>query len=103
MNRLPSRVLVMTCALASGSVPCAALAQSMAVVNFHGGDGRLYTGDGDWYPGDWKGECGTGQPLVAGVSHFPYAFPPTSQDDWTQSVFSSNDGISYALTHRVAV
>jgi hypothetical protein len=57
-------------------------ADTWSKLGFHGSDDRLYTGDGDWFYGYTKGECGGSRPIMAGVStgfdyyygyYFPYA------------------------------
>jgi hypothetical protein len=50
-----------------------AYADNWIPLNFSQGDARLFnTGDGDWAPGYWKGECGTSEgqswPVMGGVS-----------------------------------
>jgi hypothetical protein len=56
-------------------LPSLAQAQQYQALVFHGGDDRLFTSDGDWFYGFWKGECGTDQSgnnltIIAGASNY---------------------------------
>lgn len=59
--------------------PGTAHAYSWVAPGFHGGDGRLYTGDGDWAKNDWKGECGGTTKVLEGISVNPYY----GQQEWS--------------------
>lgn len=71
-----------------------ARAQSISVMNFHGGDSRLFTGDGDWAWTYWKGECGQGTNIIVGSSmHYDSGalFDPfSSQSWWTQAILCAS-------------
>ena len=54
-------------------IPSLAQADSFTPLNFVFQDNRLFTGDGDWFPHDWKAECGGINNVLGGLSrHFVY-------------------------------
>jgi len=62
------RCITITAFISAFGYSAIAHADTWRRAGFHGGNTRLYTGDGDWFPGDWKGECGGTTQVASGVS-----------------------------------